>query len=648
MTESPVRSASDRFRRLTPTLLLLLCLGLNLWSVTRDFDAPLLGRHSFRKTQTAISTYYQIKDGFSLDYATPVLGAPWAIPMEFPLFQWAVAALVRATGMDLDQAGRLVSLFCFYCCLPAVFLLARRLSMGLAPGAGPVAPPLSDAGLATVCLLLVSPMYIFWSSTFMIESMALCLCLWRAWLLLRWRDAGRTSHAALALLFGVLAGLVKITTLLVFLAPEVCLAAWDGLAALRSGAWRRPQARWRLLCYALSLGIALLAAWLWTSHADAVKSQNPMAGFLLSSELKTWNFGSLEQRLAPRFWTWIGQALSNYGLGSWFLLLLLVPGMLRKETRAGCLLCLIGYIAGPLLFANLYFVHDYYHYAILVFPMLAVGLGVSALLETFGLRRIGPLLLGAVLFFPFSSYMATYYKEQTAPKILPAHLSFLREALAPDDVLLLYGEDWSSCTPYYAQRRALMNRSDLPLRDPRFQRAIELTGKERIAALLKAEPDPELNAFFGFSPNPSMPNVYLRADARQRAFLRLFGVDAARSSAGMPLMAYPFQGRLRLLSAPPARLVAPLPNGASELSFEYGLLQDAGPVRFRLLLVEEKDSAPTAPKTLFERVLSGPVMGARQERLSGLKAGPGVLLLETEALNKDEALPAFWSGLQVR
>ena len=42
--------------------------------------------HEFRQAQTALSIQAIDREGYRLDYATPVLGKPWSIPMEFPLY----------------------------------------------------------------------------------------------------------------------------------------------------------------------------------------------------------------------------------------------------------------------------------------------------------------------------------------------------------------------------------------------------------------------------------------------------------------------------------------------------------------------------------------------------------------------------------
>src|SRR5215470_15813086 len=68
------------------------------------FDA-----HPFRQTQTAVSVYWMLQGGPLLAYHTPVLGYPWAIPFEFPLYQWLVAGLVALSGASIEVAGRGVS-----------------------------------------------------------------------------------------------------------------------------------------------------------------------------------------------------------------------------------------------------------------------------------------------------------------------------------------------------------------------------------------------------------------------------------------------------------------------------------------------------------------------------------------------------------
>src|SRR5688572_31609546 len=73
----------------------------------RTSASPLIDAHPFRQTQTAISVFHMMRGGPWLAYYTPVLGAPWAIPFEAPLYHWSVAAL--ATVFPLELSGRIAS-----------------------------------------------------------------------------------------------------------------------------------------------------------------------------------------------------------------------------------------------------------------------------------------------------------------------------------------------------------------------------------------------------------------------------------------------------------------------------------------------------------------------------------------------------------
>src|SRR3990172_12922435 len=76
-------------------------------------DQPLLEAHSFRQTQTAYTALVFHEQGIDLLHPKmPVLGAPFEVPFEFPLFQ-AGASLVMDAGVRPDVALRLSGLACF-------------------------------------------------------------------------------------------------------------------------------------------------------------------------------------------------------------------------------------------------------------------------------------------------------------------------------------------------------------------------------------------------------------------------------------------------------------------------------------------------------------------------------------------------------
>jgi hypothetical protein len=46
---------------------------LHFFFSTRGFYSLITDSHAFRRTQTAITAYYFVKDGFRIDYLTPIL-----------------------------------------------------------------------------------------------------------------------------------------------------------------------------------------------------------------------------------------------------------------------------------------------------------------------------------------------------------------------------------------------------------------------------------------------------------------------------------------------------------------------------------------------------------------------------------------------
>src|SRR5271154_6934717 len=135
-----------------------LSLIFSLWVTTVGWHNSIFDFHGFRQAQTAISAE-SIRDGGPiLRYETPVLGPPWSVPMEFPLYQLVVAQISRAFGTPLDQAGRFVAeLFHFLCFIPLATILAQ---LGLT----------RLQRLPALALFAVSPFYNFISHLVLIES----------------------------------------------------------------------------------------------------------------------------------------------------------------------------------------------------------------------------------------------------------------------------------------------------------------------------------------------------------------------------------------------------------------------------------------------------------------------------------------------
>lgn len=443
----PVPPDSPARRWLLPTAVIALFL-LHFHFATVGWKHPWLPGHEFRQTQTALSTLFIQRDGdFRLAYPTPLFGKPWSIPLEFPLYEWSVVGLARVTSLPLTEAARSISLACFYLSLPALYLLLGTLGVG------------RGGRWLILGFVLSAPVYVFYSRAFMIESMALMLALWFLLGLLRFAGSGQAAWAVVAVGAGVLAGLTKITT---FASYGLAGAAWWAWQCARP-AKARTSSRGALTLRCLAaVALPLAAAFAWVRYSDQLKSLNPGADFLRSGPLQPFNFGPLALRLSGNYW----QALAAH----WHAMLLpgavgavaVVGGLVAGRSRRGLVLALLAvFVAVQLVLANLYFLHDYYLYAIGLLPLAALGVALEGVLAGEGRRawRLG-LVVGVALAVSVLQWR-TYARD-----LLPAqrlaipgggeHTTAVRQITAPEDVMVIVGQDWSSVIPYYSQRRALM------------------------------------------------------------------------------------------------------------------------------------------------------------------------------------------------
>ena len=584
-----------------------------LWAFSLSWNGPLLDRHEFRQLQTAISTDWVVKEGFKLDYETPIFGPPWSIPFEFPVYQWSVAAFSRATGLPVEQSGRAVSILYFLATLPAIYLLAALLGLAPAPR------------LLVLAVVLSSPVYLFYVRSFMIETTALCFA---SWFLLAVGRAARDLQwrwSFLAAASGSLAALAKVTTLAVYCFPAAGLALWLGWPhwVARSTA-RTGWIRAVLLTAGPVAGAVLAGAW-WVRHGDHLKDANPFAGFLTSAELRSWTWGTLAMRLSPEFWQACGSNIASNVLSLPALAVVLLCGTTTaRRTRWVALAGTLAFAGGLLLFPNLYQRHDYYYSANALLLLMAAGCVLADAWHTAQLpRRTLSLALGLFFAAQLNAFYGSYgFYHRQPPKAPPEIAQVIREVTAPDDVVLIYGWDWNTLLPYYSQRRAVMTPGGREYEFTALESVLARLPPRRIQAmvvhreLFDASPAfiQERAAHFGLFPAPfatsSDGDLYLTAEAFSRAARQLgerrftaVTLNTAQASArnvdllkdtplaGMDLtMISPkpvrarsqfgvgpgsLAGRLILLANAPSEIWLEPPAGATRITAEFGLVPAA-------------------------------------------------------------------------
>jgi hypothetical protein len=440
---------------------------------------PILESYGFRQAQTALTAYWFVREGFALAYQTPILGYPWAVPFELPLFQAVVAGIASVIPYPLDSIGRTVSFVFFAATLVPVWVICRRL--GLEP----------RVFFVFGSLYLLSPQYLFWGRTFMIEAPATFFAVATLAAALPFFAPGAISfwRAAGVVLLASIATTVKVTTGAPVL---VVLMAALGVVALTR--WRTSGTPYAttLLFRTLLLALPVLVALAWTHFADVVKAQNEIGKFLTSDAASLWTMGTARQRLSKAFLTdviWRRSLNANAGgvLGLAVMSFFFISE--TRRTRIAIALCLSALFLLPLLlFTNLHIVHTYYQSANVIYLIFLLAMALVSL----GDHSSGRLFVVAFVILILSN-IANFAREYSRHVRQPisienntvlAAAKVVREQSAREKPILVYGHDWSSELPYYAERKALAvpdwyEKYDEPLTD-----SGRYFGEHRVGALV--------------------------------------------------------------------------------------------------------------------------------------------------------------------
>ena len=228
---------------------------------------------------------------------------------------------------------------------------------------------------------------------------------------------------------------------------------WKRLVDLRTSAIRA----------SLLLGVPLLTGVIWVWFADRVVARNELAAsFLLSSNLHTWVFGTLADRVLPELWDTVSTRMLPEILGttaSFFCLLALLPLAGRYSRHAA--ICAVLFFVPILVLPGLQRFHPYYQTANGIFLIAAAGFLICGLLRGNESRRIGGyaflvLLIASCLYRYYNSYFPAQQKEFAGLMLVGEEVQ--RHA-KPNQLIIVKGHDWNSEIPFYGHRPAIMNRS---------------------------------------------------------------------------------------------------------------------------------------------------------------------------------------------
>jgi len=457
----------------------IFCVALiaHFYLTTANWRTPFMPGHEFRQAQTALISYYIDKqNNFSPLYETPVLGKPWvSILLEVPVYEWSVVWLSRLAHIPHFMAARTVSLTCFYLALPAFYLLLGRLSIE------------RSRRLLVLALILTSPVYIFYSRAFLMESMELMCCAWFLLGFVRTMDERRLRWLALTIVAGTGAALIKSATFAVWLIPAAAYGAWCLWSDFRLR--RGPAAVVKTLLWgAATVVVAFGFLRWWIAVTDPIKAAHASAWIFTSKNLSQGNWGLLNfaARFSVKTWGILLERWREAVMSPWVVGAYLVAGLAAfREIRWRSLGTAAVFFLAQLLFPFAYAYQDYYFYACAVFLLAGLGIIFLGLLDSRTPRILCVLLIAV----PFIAQLLTYWNGYRVQQMLVSNGGFnyteaLKELCPENSVIIVAGADWAAMVPYYSQRKALMIRNGLEFDGAYIRRAMDDLADEDVSALV--------------------------------------------------------------------------------------------------------------------------------------------------------------------
>lgn len=470
MPEVPPSRLESVFRWVIGVLLVLGFLA-SARCLMAGWNKSVIDLHEFRQTQTLAASFYFLKDGFSLAYQNPAVGAPWIFPYEFPFYQSVVALLARGSSWSLVHSGRVVSLFFWVASLVPLYGMLRLWF------------PDRLWRWASILLIWSTPTYLMWSRATLMESTALFFALSYFCAMLYAVRSHSRWWLVLAVLCGSLASLIKVTTFLITVVPLT------GLVGLEIVNRRKDGRTWtRVIGWAMAVLIPMAIGFAWTRYTDSVKLwyHYDLDVATSSDMMRRWYFGTLDQRFSTAVWDRLANMEILYGMGRGFLVVLLqvvavvLAAIRYLPDRRWLLVSLVaGAFTGDLVFTNVFFVHEYYHYETHIYFQLAFAVALYGLTES--LSGEGRLWLRYLPMFGLVVLGWFAFREHyVVPCIFPApteaqvreELRVVRESTRADDVLLIFGAKNDPALPFYTERYAVVEQEQAAFEGESLQRML--------------------------------------------------------------------------------------------------------------------------------------------------------------------------------
>lgn len=437
--EKPLQKKSSGLSRVLRLVTLAAAFAVRFINI----NGPLYYQpHSFRQAQTLITVQSFLNDGLKIiGYQTPVMGPPWTIPFEFPVYQVIVYLVLKLTGMqNITLCANIVSIVIFMLTAGVLWKFICEF----------VNQTVADI---TAIVFLFMPYDILWSRAALIDYLSVLLALVYVYSFIKVLN-GKRKYAFAALISGILAYLCKSTTMFpyAFLLGVIIIVHFV----------RKKRIDYSfdtLLLIAICI-LPVIPVVFWNIYTDAVKlSGNIGMQHLATGSLNSWLFASPMERLTPACWKMIGYRIYNMCGQMWIPVLFVLYLVNRNRPfLKRFLLSIVSPLFVIIVCFNLFYVHSYY--LISVTPFLAFALGIMVynlflLMKKFTLpaaiTAVVIVLLGA-----FASDAINRDKIMHTDPVNKNSFDYISRITREDDCLIMNGYDWSPVYLYCADRKGYM------------------------------------------------------------------------------------------------------------------------------------------------------------------------------------------------
>lgn len=348
-----------KYRQLYPlSSTMIMGIPLSVWCVMSlgvalrcfDLTAPLLDLASWRETQTAMITRNLVRDGFDLFH--PRIdwfgNAVAYLALEFPLYNALVGGLYVLFG-EHEIFGRLVSIAFFSGSTLFFYLLAKLLLD-------------EKAVFFSLLFFVVSPLSIFFTQTYMPESLMLFLLIGAVYFLLQWTRTLKHWFLIFTVIFGATAFLVK-TPVAIQLLPLFLYVFWQKYRC----------SKFRMAGIFSFLFIIYVPICLWVLYSLKITAQ-----FFPSENISKF-IGNFQAFVDLKSYLRIGGFLTLYLFAPHGLLLLAVAFISKRNNDNHRFI--LAWLSGVLIYLVLFFhpLVNHAYYLLPLVPIVALYIGKGSL-----------------------------------------------------------------------------------------------------------------------------------------------------------------------------------------------------------------------------------------------------------------------------